>query len=46
VRTLHDIVLRMQNHQRKNSPTFRRLELAAHHHPEAFPLSPASCGRG
>jgi pyruvate kinase len=46
VRTLHDIVLRMQNHQRKNSPRFRRLELAAHHHPEAVPLSPAGHARG
>lgn len=46
VRTLHDIVLRMQNHQRKNSPTFSRLELATHHHPEAIPLSPAGCVRG
>jgi pyruvate kinase len=45
VRTLHDIVLRMQNHQRKNSPRFRRLELAAHHHPEAVPLSPAGHAR-
>jgi pyruvate kinase len=33
VRTLHDIVLRMQKHQHKNSSTFRRLELACHHHP-------------
>jgi len=35
VRMLHDIVMRMQSHQRKNSSTFRRLELAAHHHPHA-----------
>ncbi len=45
VRTLHDIVLRMQNHQRKNSPRFRRLELAAHHHPQAVPLRPAGRDR-
>jgi pyruvate kinase len=35
VRMLHNIVMRMQSHQRKNSSTFRRLELAAHHHPHA-----------
>ena len=35
VRMLRDIVMRMQSHQRKNSSTFRRLELAAHHHPQA-----------
>jgi pyruvate kinase len=32
IRTLHDIVQRMQQHQHKNRSTFRRLELAAHHH--------------
>lgn len=31
VRMLHEIVMRMQSHQHKNSSTFRRLELAAHH---------------
>jgi pyruvate kinase len=35
VRMLHNIVMRMQSNQRKNSSTFRRLELAAHHHPHA-----------